>query len=76
MITEIYLVIVSWLLEFRRLGFAALSGWSDVGAAGRSLFDFSGLQTAHADIDAAYRPVQKEDFYPLEVRIEAAACDA
>ena len=56
-----------WSLDLTALG------GGDVGAAGRSFFDFSGLQTTHADIDAAYRSVQEEDLHPLEVREEAAA---
>ena len=45
---------------------------SDVGTAGRSLLDFSGLQTAHADVDTADRSVQKEGFHLLDVRVETA----
>lgn len=59
-------------LGFRVSNFAALSGGGDIGTAGRSLFDFSGLQTTHTNIDAAHRSVQKEDLHFLEVRVEAA----
>ena len=48
-------------------------GRSYVCAPGRGFFDFSGLQTAHADIDAAYRSIQKENFHFLNVREETAA---
>ena len=46
---------------------------SDVRTAGRSFFDFSSLQTAHADVNAADRSVQKNGFHLLKVRVEAAA---
>ena len=73
MVIGIYLVIVPWVLEFcRALG----SRRGDVRTTGRSLFDFSGLQTAHTDINAAHRSIQKDGFHLLDVRVEAPARNA
>ncbi len=47
-----------------------------VGTTVGGFFDFPGFDTAHANIDTAYRPVQKENFHPLNVRHETAARDA
>ena len=64
----------SWKLD---LGiFRGLDGRSDVRAAGRGLLDFPGLQTTHANIDAAHGSVQKEDFYFLDVREKTATRDS
>ena len=64
----------SWDLELG--SYRVLGGRSDVRTTGRGFFDFSGLQTTHADLNTAHRSVQKDDFHLLEVRVEAAARNA